>query len=78
MCQAVRRMTGEAYWCLNDLVKEGLITPDLIPEDPELHAIGVSAAEVCFCNVDVEEVLERAGVEFWVEELGDVVLGSKP
>jgi hypothetical protein len=34
--------------------------------------------EECLCGVDVEAVLDRHGVPFWVDDAGFIVLGDRP
>lgn len=71
MCQAVE-FAGERLFNLNDLLRTHLIADEHVPSDPELARDGIDVHEVCFCAVDVEEILTDAGVPFTMDELGDL------
>lgn len=76
MCMAVRYGDG-VFGTLSELVSAGLISAEHVPSDPELAQSGVNVLDVCFCCIDVEDILHSAGVRFTLDpDWGDVLVTS--
>lgn len=77
MCQIVIFGDRE-LWNLDALLRAGVIDEEHVPSDAELARINVDVRNVCFCSVDVEAVLNYAGVPFWIDDAGNARVEAGP
>ena len=78
MCTTVIDATGRWLATPRELAEFGWhVEPG--DRNPDFDPVNLDdAQDECLCGVDVEAVLTRYGVPFWVDDAGFIIIGDAP